>query len=260
MQRSPTKCILGLIVLILGAGVWYDCMYNSRNVTTAASIGGQISESYHPGIAKGHGGSAKAHSAASMTSATHSDKGAVIRDIRENSRNQDAQGSPSTTYIITTTPDPPTSRGPYNFHTNLGKFVHDQGALKRVLSLAYKCQQCKKKRSMCFCSNTGWPMQFRRDQVPQMLMLSFDDYVVSSNFDLFREVGLLSNRYLNPNGCPVTATFFVSNASGRKDISASTNYSLVEKLHRHGHEVATHSVNHRFPPTWWTHAKEGELK
>ena len=51
----------------------------------------------------------------------------------------------------------------------------------------------------------------------------------------------------NPNGCPVSLTFFVSHNY--------TDYSLVEDLYYNAsYEMADHSVDHREPTTWWTNA------
>ena len=51
---------------------------------------------------------------------------------------------------------------------------------------------------------------------------------------------------LNPNGCPVSATFFVSHNW--------TDYRMVKELYLAGHEIASHSVSHRMPQEWWTYA------
>ena len=42
----------------------------------------------------------------------------------------------------------------------------------------------------------------------------------------------------NPNGCPISATFYVSHEW--------TDYGLVQSLYSDGHEVASHSISHSF--------------
>jgi len=43
---------------------------------------------------------------------------------------------------------------------------------------------------------------------------------------------------VNPNGCPISATFYVSHEW--------TDYSQVQNLYAGGHEIASHSVSHSF--------------
>jgi peptidoglycan/xylan/chitin deacetylase (PgdA/CDA1 family) len=43
----------------------------------------------------------------------------------------------------------------------------------------------------------------------------------------------------NPNGCPLSATFFVS--------AKWTNYWQIQQLYGQGHEIATHTFNHVSP-------------
>lgn len=40
---------------------------------------------------------------------------------------------------------------------------------------------------------------------------------------------------VNPNGCPVTMTFYVTHDGG-------TNYEQVNKFYNQGHEMASHTV------------------
>ena len=43
---------------------------------------------------------------------------------------------------------------------------------------------------------------------------------------------------LNPDGCPIAATFYVSHEW--------TDYALVQSLYSDGHEIASHSISHSF--------------
>ena len=45
----------------------------------------------------------------------------------------------------------------------------------------------------------------------------------------------------NPNGCPVSATFFVS--------TEYNDYSLTQRMYNQGNEIATHTMNHYADPS-----------
>ncbi|XP_027231311.2 chitin deacetylase 7 [Penaeus vannamei] len=85
----------------------------------------------------------------------------------------------------------------------------------------------------CLCGSVYHPGDLDLSEVPQFVVLSFDDAVTVSNFPFYEGFKNL----LNPNGCRITMTFFASHAY--------TNYSLVNELHRLGHEIALHSVTHK---------------
>lgn len=73
-----------------------------------------------------------------------------------------------------------------------------------------------------------------------MVFLTFDDAVSIDNFPFYQEV--LFNRK-NPNGQPITATFFITHEY--------TNYSMVHELWRNGHEIGLHSISHRSDVSYW---------
>jgi hypothetical protein len=87
----------------------------------------------------------------------------------------------------------------------------------------------------CWCSKDGTiiPGRLEVNQVPQMIILTFDDAVNFENFEMYTEKLLLPSRK-NPNGCPMRSTFFVSHQY--------TNYQNVQKLWNDGHEVGIHSI------------------
>ncbi|XP_050732650.1 chitin deacetylase 1-like [Eriocheir sinensis] len=89
----------------------------------------------------------------------------------------------------------------------------------------------------CFCSEDGQaiPGGLQPNQVPQMIMLTFDGAVNDLNYETYSEI-FLSNR-TSPNGCPIRGTFFVSHDY--------TNYQLVEEFYSRGHEIAVGSVSRR---------------
>ena len=62
---------------------------------------------------------------------------------------------------------------------------------------------------------------------------TFDDSVNDLNRDLYKEI--FKDYRLNPNGCPISATFYVSHEW--------TDYSQVQNLYASGHEIASHSIS-----------------
>uniref|UniRef100_A0A0L8FTW1 NodB homology domain-containing protein n=1 Tax=Octopus bimaculoides TaxID=37653 RepID=A0A0L8FTW1_OCTBM len=92
----------------------------------------------------------------------------------------------------------------------------------------------------CNCKSSNIPHGLSKDVVPQLVMITFDDAVTIDNYETYSH---LMTGITNPNGCPISATFFVSHEY--------TNYKTVQQLHSQGHEIASHSISHRFPPSWW---------
>jgi len=87
----------------------------------------------------------------------------------------------------------------------------------------------------CFCSVDGTliPGNLEPNQVPQMIIVTFDDAVNGENWDLYNNKLFIPERK-NPNGCPIHATFYVSHEYN--------NYQYVQKLWNAGHEIAAHSI------------------
>lgn len=71
------------------------------------------------------------------------------------------------------------------------------------------------------------------DKIPQMVLLTFDDSVNDLNKVLYAD--LFEKGRVNPNGCPISATFYVSHEW--------TDYSQVQNLYSAGHEMASHTVS-----------------
>lgn len=71
------------------------------------------------------------------------------------------------------------------------------------------------------------------EEVPQIVLLTFDDAVNDLNKQYYIE--LFESGRLNPNGCPISATFYVSHEW--------TDYSQVQNLYADGHEMASHTVS-----------------
>jgi len=69
--------------------------------------------------------------------------------------------------------------------------------------------------------------------VPQLVLLTFDDSVNDLNKDLYKD--LFETGRTNPNGCPISATFYVSHEW--------TDYGQVQNLYADGHEIASHTIS-----------------
>ncbi|XP_076630818.1 chitin deacetylase-like 5 isoform X2 [Colletes latitarsis] len=88
----------------------------------------------------------------------------------------------------------------------------------------------------CSCGGSDIPGGIPAEQTPQIVLLTFDDAVNDLNKQLYFD--LFENGRKNPNGCPITATFYVSHEW--------TDYSQVQNLYADGHEMASHTVSHSF--------------
>lgn len=82
-----------------------------------------------------------------------------------------------------------------------------------------------------------------------MVMITFDDEVSAAYYGYFQRL-FRPGRY-NPNGCPVRGCLYVS--------GEGTDYDLVYPLYAMGVEVASHTLSHRFPHTWWATATYQEF-
>lgn len=104
----------------------------------------------------------------------------------------------------------------------------------------------------CFCSPDGTliPAGLEPSQVPQMILLSFSGAVNELVFDHYKKILGYSNKLgsgqtrLNPNGCGIRSTFFVSHEY--------TSYAQIHWLAAQQHEIGLHSISHRLPELWWT--------
>ncbi|XP_050342722.1 uncharacterized protein LOC126768551 isoform X5 [Nymphalis io] len=88
----------------------------------------------------------------------------------------------------------------------------------------------------CFCGGKDVPGELPVDKIPQIVLLTFDDSVNDLNKGLYAD--LFEKGRVNPNGCPISATFYVSHEW--------TDYSQVQNLYSAGHEMASHTVSHSF--------------
>ena len=109
-------------------------------------------------------------------------------------------------------------------------------------------QNCKLPN--CFCAGRQGPLQLQTQDIPQMVVFTFDDALNEENYPFYTR--LFRSGRNNPNGCPIAATFFVSHDW--------TNYDYVRELYIDGHEIASHSITHKMPQSWWSRASYAELK
>ncbi|XP_063978438.1 uncharacterized protein LOC135163145 isoform X4 [Diachasmimorpha longicaudata] len=88
----------------------------------------------------------------------------------------------------------------------------------------------------CNCGGSDIPGDYLPEEIPQIVLLTFDDSVNDLNKGLYSD--LFEKGRKNPNGCPISATFYVSHEW--------TDYSQVQNLYANGHEIASHTVSHSF--------------
>ena len=74
-----------------------------------------------------------------------------------------------------------------------------------------------------------------------MIVITFDDAVNHNNYEEIER--FLNSNLKNPNSCDIKTTFFVSHQYN--------NYSMVQELHRRGHEIAAHSISHENDEDYW---------
>ena len=85
----------------------------------------------------------------------------------------------------------------------------------------------------CFCSGTVIPGGLDTSETPQIILLGFDGGVTSQYWEDFQS--FFDGELKNPNGCSISATFFVSHEY--------TDYSMVQTLYHQRHEIADNSIS-----------------
>ncbi|XP_060064859.1 chitin deacetylase 1-like [Ylistrum balloti] len=84
----------------------------------------------------------------------------------------------------------------------------------------------------CFCQTYFHPLD--RHIIPQMVYFGFDDGVREHALPSLDQ--LFGEPRKNPNGCPLSVTFYVS--------GDNTNYGILKDFYNRGYELAAHSVTH----------------
>nr|QFU95789.1 chitin deacetylase protein 5a [Tetranychus cinnabarinus] len=101
---------------------------------------------------------------------------------------------------------------------------------------ATKCDPRVCRLPDCNCGSASIPGGLKPSQVPQMVMITFDDAINDLNWEIYEEI--FNSKRRNPNGCPLLGTFYVSHEW--------TDYGQVQTLYSRGHEMASHGVTHSF--------------
>ncbi|OWF47544.1 uncharacterized protein LOC110454264 [Mizuhopecten yessoensis] len=86
----------------------------------------------------------------------------------------------------------------------------------------------------CFCCRGELGLDMRSSEIPQIVFFTFDDALTDKAAEFYNR--LFNNSRLNPNGCPISMTMFISHTD--------TQYNHVTEFHRRGMEIAAHSVTH----------------
>ncbi|UZJ55063.1 hypothetical protein CBS101457_004383 [Exobasidium rhododendri] len=97
----------------------------------------------------------------------------------------------------------------------------------------YSCDSSTCKAPACMCASTKPPGNLALSDVPQFITLTADDAIQSYTIDALNK--LVTGRK-NPNGCPVSTTYFTS--------LDYTNYSMVTDFYVAGNEIADHTITH----------------
>jgi peptidoglycan/xylan/chitin deacetylase (PgdA/CDA1 family) len=120
------------------------------------------------------------------------------------------------------------------------------------LAEAEKCDPKICKLPNCRCGSPSIPGGLKAKQVPQIVMITFDDAINDLNWEIYEEIFHSGRK--NPNGCPPLGTFYVSHEW--------TDYSQVQTLYSYGHEMASHGVTHSFGEKFsikqWTKEVQGQ--
>lgn len=87
------------------------------------------------------------------------------------------------------------------------------------------------------------------DDIPQMVVFSFNDPV---NEDVYEHYMELFYGKLNPNGCPVSVTIFVSDNN--------TDYCMINKLYTYGHEIGNRGKTSTSQVAFWQRASVDEWR
>jgi hypothetical protein len=95
----------------------------------------------------------------------------------------------------------------------------------------------------CNCDSDKIPInitnKYRLDQLPQLIVLTIDDHEL--DYKSYQVYKRLFENFRNPNGCPIKATFFIS------DTNNKTSYCLIRNLFENGHEIALSTLSYECP-------------
>ncbi|KAL8602231.1 hypothetical protein ACOMHN_022744 [Nucella lapillus] len=128
------------------------------------------------------------------------------------------------------------------------------GLLTKLASLIHampmdRCQQeinCALAKN-CFCATLDYPTTYL-ERIPQMVYFAFDGSLSAAEDEFYQK--LLSTNQRNPNGCPITMSFYVDNED--------TEYPLVTSYFEKGNEIGSNSVEQNAVETKLTLLTEAE--
>jgi len=126
------------------------------------------------------------------------------------------------------------------------------GKVPQPGSSAKRCNKQHCHLPDCHCGGSDIPGNISSVKTPQLVILTFDDSLNDLNKKLYESIFHPIRR--NPNGCPISATFYVSHEW--------TDYSHVQNVYSDGHEIASHSISHSFGEQFsvkkWTREMAGQ--
>ncbi|KAI9027447.1 hypothetical protein CLU79DRAFT_739243 [Phycomyces nitens] len=102
---------------------------------------------------------------------------------------------------------------------------------------AYSCDPNTCKAPTCMCASQSPPGGLSPKDVPQMVVVTFDDSIQDALYQTAKK--MLSST--NPNGCPAHGTWYVS--------MEYTDFSLVQQWYASGNEIADHTYSHVGSPS-----------
>ncbi|XP_046391271.1 chitin deacetylase 7-like [Ischnura elegans] len=111
------------------------------------------------------------------------------------------------------------------------------------------CNESKCKPPACRCSGTDIPGNLAAKDVPQMVLLTFDDAITRLLYNTYYK-NILFNR-TNPNNCNISTTFFTTHEYN--------DYGATNWLYQQGHEIALHSITHQPGTDYWKDASVDTL-
>ncbi|VDI64615.1 Hypothetical predicted protein [Mytilus galloprovincialis] len=82
----------------------------------------------------------------------------------------------------------------------------------------------------CLCMTNKNAFEIKRNEIPQIVYITFEGDINFLSYSKMRS--LFKSQRINPNGCPISPTFFVS--------ESGSSYSLARNLQRYGTEIAMH--------------------
>ncbi|CAO3632042.1 unnamed protein product [Cunninghamella blakesleeana] len=111
------------------------------------------------------------------------------------------------------------------------------GGTQTTTPSAYSCDPNTCKLPNCHCASTSPPGGLAAKDVPQFVVITFDDSVQAK---LLQTANTMLN-VKNPNGCGAKGTWYVS--------MEYTDFSLVQQWYANGNEVADHTFSHVGSPS-----------